>query len=126
MELHVSRPVNEVFDYFLDFRNENEWNVVARDVKILTTGPIGVGSRFRGQYQGMGTLEYEILEYDRPRRACVRGTSNPFDFVSTFELAPKPAGTNMTGTMDPRPKGFVRLVAPVIGAWARYPKEGRP
>ena len=68
----LAKPIDEAFDYFADFRNENEWNVVAHDIRLLNDGPIGVGSRFQGEYDRMGT-------------------------------------------MDPQPKGAMRLLKPLMG-----------
>ncbi len=90
-----------MFDYFVDFRNENEWNVVAHDVTMLTDRPIGVGSRFRGEYDRMGAMEYELIEYDRPRWAKVRGNARLFRWVSTFSFTEEAGGTRVDCTMDP-------------------------
>jgi hypothetical protein len=78
VRLRVDLPVETVFDYFLDFRNENQWNVVAHDIVLLTDLPIAVGSRFSGQYDRMGQMEYEIQEFDRPRFASVTGNAKLF------------------------------------------------
>jgi hypothetical protein len=39
-----------------------------RRVEKLTEGPLARGSRFRGQFKGFGTVEYEFVEYEPPRR----------------------------------------------------------
>ncbi len=113
-QLDLSRPIGEVFDYVADFRNENEWNVVAHDVRMLTEPPIGKGSRFLGEYDRVGTLEYEILEYDRPRHLLVRATSKWFDSVSTFDLAARDQVSHVIFAIDPKPKGFLKLLAPLM------------
>lgn len=119
IDVAVARPVDEVYEYFSDFRNENEWNVVSRNTRLLSDGPIGVGSRFCGDYERMGNMEYEILEYDHPRRLKVRGRSNNMDWISTFEFEPNGPGTIMRGTMAMRPKGLMRIVAPLMGGMVR-------
>ena len=113
--LRVDRPPEEVFDYFLDFRNENEWNAVAKDVRMTTSGPLGPGSKFRGQYQGMGAMEYEVLSADRPRRITTHGKARFFEFDSTFDFTPDGGGTRLDGSMRPHPKGLFRLLTPFMG-----------
>jgi hypothetical protein len=115
VSLVVNLPVKTVFDYFVDFRNENEWNVVAHDVEMTTPGPIAVGSRFRGIYDRMGPLEYEVQELDRPAFARVRGNARMFAWDSTFTFTEQPDGTRVVCTMDPNPKGPLRILKPLIG-----------
>lgn len=114
VSVQVDLPVETVFDYFMDFRNENEWNVVAHDVEMTTPAPIGVGSRFRGQYDRMGQMEYEVKELDRPRYARVRGNARMFAWDSTFTFTEQSAGTHVECTMDPQPKGPLRLLKPLM------------
>jgi len=69
----INRPPEEIFDHWADGRLYNQWTpgAVKKDVRMVTPGPIGVGSKFRGTFKGIGELEYEILEYDRPRRLAM-------------------------------------------------------
>jgi hypothetical protein len=116
IELDLARPIAETFDYFSDFRNENEWNIVAHEIRLLTAGPIGKGSRFSGEYDRMGTMEYEIIEFDRPRHLLVRGRAKSFEWVSTFDFAAQADSTHVIGTIDPKPKGLFTLMKPVMEA----------
>ena len=85
-----------------------------RDIQLLTEGAIGTGSRFRGEYDRIGTMEYEILELDRPHHVLVRGKSKSFEWVSTFDFSERGAGTHVVGTMDPQPKGLLGLLKPIL------------
>src|SRR6476469_648051 len=114
IDLTVDLPIETVFDYFLDFRNENEWNVVAHNLTMLTDPPIRTGSRFRGTYDRMGPMEYEIQQFDRPRFASVRGQARLFRWQSTFTFTPQGASTQIECTMDPNPKGPLRILKPLM------------
>ena len=113
-QYEFSRSIEETFDYFADFRNENEWNPVAHDVQMLTEPPIGKGSRFRGEYDRVGTMQIEIMEYDRPRHLVLHVRSNWFDFVSTFNFATRGDVTQLVSAIDAKPKGVFRLVSPLL------------
>jgi hypothetical protein len=117
-------PIDTVFGYFTDFRNENEWNVVAHDVVLVTPGPIGVGSRFAGDYDLMGRMEYEITEYDPPHWARVRGSSRRFGWDSTFTFTADEGGrTRVVCTMDPHPPLLLRPLKPLMSGMIRKQME---
>jgi hypothetical protein len=46
-EIVIKRPVEEVFDFAVDVRNEPRYNPHMRRAEQITDGPIGVGTRFR-------------------------------------------------------------------------------
>jgi uncharacterized protein YndB with AHSA1/START domain len=112
-------PIDTVFAYFTDFRNENEWNVVAHDVEQVTPGPIGVGTRFVGDYDRMGRMEYEVEEYRPPTWAAVRGSSKRFSWESTFTFSESEGGTRVVCTMDPHPKGLLKALTPLMSGVIR-------
>ena len=41
----INRPIEEVFDFAVDSRNEFKWNPKVRAMTKLTDGPIGLGTR---------------------------------------------------------------------------------
>ncbi|XTR51749.1 hypothetical protein ACOM2C_17150 [Pseudarthrobacter sp. So.54] len=90
-----------------------------RSVAKLTPGPIGVGTRWRAVLTS-GTratpLELEVTEYAPPERlgSVTRMDSADISGVLTFAL--EAAGTRMTWTWDVRPKGLLKLTAPLIAA----------
>ena len=48
-EMVINRPVDEVFDFVADERNEPRYNPTHRRVEKLSPGPIGRGTRFRAE-----------------------------------------------------------------------------
>ena len=70
-EILINRPVEQVFDYAADQRNEPIYNPRMLRSEKVTDGPIGVGTRFRATARsGRRLVEMliEITEYDRARR----------------------------------------------------------
>jgi len=114
IELEVDRPVAEVFDYLADFSNENEWNSVAHAVAPTNPGPLAVGARFKGDYDRMGSMEYEIKEYSRPDRLGGEGRAKMLTWYATFDFSGRDGGTRLVGTLDPHPKGVLRLAKPLM------------
>jgi len=114
IELEVDRPVAEVFDYMADFSNENEWNSVAHDVAQPNPGPVAVWARFKGEYDRIGSVEYEIKEYARPDHLGGEGKAKILTWDSTFDFSGREGGTRLVGTIDPHPQGVLRLAKPLI------------
>jgi carbon monoxide dehydrogenase subunit G len=116
-EMHtvVGRPVEEVFDFLADIRNEMRWN--PRIVRIAQTsaGSIGAGTTFEGQYQGLGTLRTQLVEYERPRRISFRSTGARMHINGTIVLTPAGDGTDVSLHADLEPQGIFKVVAPLMG-----------
>ena len=53
-EIVIKRPLEEVFDFVADERNEPRYNPQMRRVELVTPGPIGLGTRFRVEMTRMG------------------------------------------------------------------------
>jgi hypothetical protein len=67
-ETVIERPVEEVFDFVTDARNEPRYNPRILNVEKKTTGPISRGTRFVLVSKAMGrplAVEYEITAYER-------------------------------------------------------------
>jgi uncharacterized protein YndB with AHSA1/START domain len=102
------------FQVAADPETQLRWDAgTLQSVEKLTPGPLGKGSRYRGRFKGMGTVEYEFAEYDAPRRFAHR-TRVPFGVMNhrlTFE--PAAEGTRLTqeGWLEPNLIG--RVIAPI-------------
>lgn len=116
----IPAPPEAAFDTAADPNTQLRWDAAnLLKVEQLTSGPLAKGSRYRGHFKGMGTVEYEFAEFDRPRRFTHR-TRVPFGTMShqlTFEAAA--GGTRLTqeGWLEPNLIG--RLMGPVIGRMLR-------
>ena len=70
-EIVIARPVEEVFDFVADERNEPRYNPRMLRVEKLTPGPIGVGTRFHAEMKTMrrqAGMTIEFTGYERPTR----------------------------------------------------------
>ena len=70
-EILIRCPVNEVFDFVADQRNEPLYNPRMLRAEKGSSGPIGVGTRFRAATASMqrpAELTIDVTTYKRPRR----------------------------------------------------------
>ena len=115
--VEIARPAPEVFAFVADQTNAPRWQQGLHEVRRLTDGPIGVGSehefvrRFAGRevasrnrfvaYEEGRFVEFEIPEGWLSGRA-------------SYRTEPAPGGTVLTGRMDFRARGLVRVLEPVL------------
>lgn len=103
----------EAFDYFVDIRNELEWNPDAVSMEKLTDGPVGKGTKFRAKWKSSMQIEVECVEFDRPHR-FVAVNGGPVAVTFTCRVEPEGDKTRLLVDFDAHPKGWFRLVFPLF------------
>ena len=124
-EIVVGRPVDVVFDYVADQSNEPQYNAQMVRADKITPGPVRKGTQFRSAVASRGRTAEMLIEctgYDRPRLLTSAMTMQQAEISYTFE--PAAGGTRMRWSGQVRPKGAVRLLAPVI-TWMGTRQEQR-
>lgn len=116
-EVLISRPVEEVFDFVADQRNELQYNPRMVRAAKITGGPVGEGTVFRSATRSLGRtagMSIELTGYDRPARLASRTVMRQADIQGTLTFAPAGSGTRMRWSWQIRPRGAVWLLAPLI------------
>lgn len=116
-EIIIGRPAEAVFDFAADQRNEPRYNPRMIRADKVSDGPVGKGTVFRSAAKSMGRtaeMRSELTGYDRPGRLASRTTTEQADIDGTLTFDPVPGGTRMRWSWTVRPKGAVRVLAPVI------------
>jgi uncharacterized protein YndB with AHSA1/START domain len=84
-EVLIRRPVEEVFDFVADERNEPTYNPNMVSAAMITDDPIGVGTRFstvRTRRRPLG-MQIEYTAFDRPHRLASTSRMATADFTGT-------------------------------------------
>lgn len=117
----IARPIEDVFAVLSDVENVSAWSENTFDEHLITTGPIGVGSRRRAKVKGpFGRPienEAEMLEFEPNRRMVVKMSQTGVDAEIVIELTPNDAGTRLDWTSSFDLPGVLR---PLGGPFARY------
>lgn len=119
VRLDVRRPVEEVFDYWARPESHLEWQEGLVEATQITGGPVGVGTRFRIVRDLGGRTHhavFEVSEFVRPRRFGIAATSaqGMIDHRSLVIFEPTEGGTRVSLRVEPTPRGWRRLLTPVI------------
>jgi uncharacterized protein YndB with AHSA1/START domain len=109
----IERTPEDVFDYLVDLRNELEWNPGVESMRLLTEGPVGIGTRYLAKWKQSGHIEVECIEFAPPLRWAYHN-GGPVSITLTVNLERHGAGTRMATTFDAQPHGWMRLVFPVF------------
>jgi uncharacterized protein YndB with AHSA1/START domain len=125
-EILIHRPVEMVFDYVADQRNEPVYNPRMLQSEKITDVPIGVGTRFRATARSgrrMVEMLIKITEYDRPRRLGSRTTMSSVDVNGGLTFEPVDGATRMSWSWEVSPRGPLRLFGPLVARLGRRQEQ---
>jgi hypothetical protein len=103
----IARPVDLVFGFVCDPRNDGKWLTNVGDVRCLTRGPIGAGSRFHSFPIFLGArieVEWQVTAFEANSHIASRSVSSPIAFERTVDCETSGSGTKLSN--------FVRIRVP--------------
>ena len=111
----IHRSILEVFEYCFDLENELKWNPEGLlSLKALTSGPIVVGTKFLAKWKGSPPMTCEYIYINRPVDWEVYASGKGMDVVVQGQVAQQGSNTLLTVTMTLIPRGFLRLLSPIL------------
>ena len=115
-DIVINRPIDEVFDFVADERNEPKYNLQMTLAEMVTQGPIGVGSKFHCVMTGAGTTDVavEFTEFVRPRRLGSTSHISNMDINGTLLFEPQGQSTKLKWLWNIGPRGFLKLLGPMV------------
>lgn len=113
----VGRPIAEVFAFLADGTNDPRWRPEVTSISHVSG--TGVGTQYAQTMKGPGGRsikgDYRITVYDEPTRLGFEVIAGPARPVGLFTLREvQPGSTEVTFTMDLKPKGLMVLMTPMI------------
>lgn len=120
----IARPVEDVFAVLSDVENVPRWSTNAIEEKLITPGPLGVGSRRRAvikTFAGRTMVNHaEMIEFE-PNRRMVVDIDRPIPGRLVIDFLPAGEGTRLDWTADFSGRGILRPLGPLLMrfyAWA--------
>lgn len=121
-EIIINRPVEEVFDFVADERNEPSYNPRMVRAEQVSSGPIGAATQFQTVLKTMGrtmSMTVEFTRFERPWLLASRTTSSMMETEGALTFESVAAGTRMRWSWEVRPRGAIRLMTPLVGLLGR-------
>jgi hypothetical protein len=112
-EIIINRPVDAVFEFVADERNEPRYNPRMLRVEKLSPGPIGLGTRFRTAMTSRprpAEMTIEWIGYDPPRRLASWTHLSTMEIRGALTFDPVPEGTRMRWSWVVQPGGVFKLL----------------
>ena len=115
-DIVINRPIDEVFDFAADERNEPKYNPQMTLAEMVTQAPIGMGSRFHCVMTGAraADMTIEYTEFDRPRRLASTTHISSMDINGTLLFEPQGQSTKMKWLWNIEPRGSMKLLGPLV------------
>ncbi|HUP84454.1 MAG TPA: SRPBCC family protein [Acidimicrobiales bacterium] len=113
--IQIQRPVEEVFSALADPQVQMRYDAeMMRANEQLTAGPIAKGTRFRGKFKGMGSVEYTYEEFE-PNRLIQHHVKMPFGRMHhRFELGADGDGTRLNQSIKIEPNALGSILWPIM------------
>ena len=121
-QIIIHRPVDEVFDFVADERNEPRFNPQMRRAEQTSAGPIGVGTTFCAESMSRGQpveMTITFTDYERSRRLTSSTHLSNMDIQGTLTFDPVPEGTRMRWFWELKSRGMLKLMTPVVALIGR-------
>jgi uncharacterized protein YndB with AHSA1/START domain len=118
----IDRPVETVWDYLMDTRNDPVWITNVVEVGRGSDRPVEPGLEIDEVFSFLGVkvpVTLVVTEHEPHRRSAVDVTRSPVPGRGSYALAPENGGTRLTMTMETDAHGFFRLAEPVFARIAR-------
>ena len=115
--IRIERTPAQVWAFMMDFSNSPRWRNHVHEVRIVTDGPLRVGTELQVTFGSPGrvqTTRCVVCAFETARRFGLRSTSKKATGTFEYLLAPEGGGTIVTFTCDLRPHGLMWLLAPTM------------
>lgn len=115
----IKAPIDKVFDTITDGGNFASWNPTIRASRQLDAGDVRDGTRFEWDLRGFGKVVQELQEFSRPQRVRIVPHIRTLAGGHRFSLAAQGGSTHVDHELEMQPKGFFRLMTPMMGVIGR-------
>ena len=122
----INRPIEEVFAYATNVENAPKWKSRLLEVRRISEGPVGVGTREVHVGKVLGwkpKTTVEITEYEPNRKVGFKTISGPLSAKGEFIFESVEGGARVTLVAGREPSGFLKLIGPIVARIAQRQLE---
>jgi uncharacterized protein YndB with AHSA1/START domain len=116
----LPHPVDRVFAVIADPSRRAEWQENTSDVRLLTDGPVTVGTRWTEEQRGVGHVEAEVTALEPGRLWAEAGEAGSGSARVTVTFAPDGDGaTRIAMDVELTLRGLKKAFEPALGPMVR-------
>ena len=120
LEHVVAHPLARVFTFMATPANRPLWQERTESVEVLTPGETRAGTRWREVTRGIGSVEMELVAFERDALWIEAGTTGAGKGRVRVEFSPGgDAATRLRVQVELNPRGAKRLLEPALGHMIR-------
>jgi uncharacterized membrane protein len=115
--IFINRPVEEVWNYFVNTENAPNWALGLKEAHNLTEGPTQLGTRCAWTQTFLGKSvdsTQEVIEFEPYKLITFKSVSGPFPIMYRYTFEPTAEGTKLTTFLEGEPGAFFKLAGPVL------------
>ena len=113
----INRPVKDVFAYVANFENMTNWDSELIEVKKISEGPTGVGTKFSGPTKILGRRidsTLAVIAFEPNKKLSANLVSGPIEATIKWNFEPTEGGTKVTWAAQANIGGFFKVVEPIV------------
>lgn len=113
----INRPIEEVFEFLANPENNPKWNPMAKEIKITSEGPIGVGTTGISVGETLGRRIETVFVYDvyePPMKVTGHTTSGSMEVWMSNTFESLEGGTMVTYGLKVKLGGLMKLAEPIV------------
>ena len=113
----IDRPVEEVFAFITNPKNDLRWERRVVESTHTSEGPMDVGTTGRKVRRFLGlrlNTNYELTAFEPNRKLAAKTAYGPIPFEWTANLEPVEGGTRVTFLAEGKLSGLLRLAGPIL------------
>ena len=113
--IEINAPVHQAFEALADPAQQMKFDGdMMLSCEKISDGPIGKGTRFRGRFKGMGTMEYSYSEFI-PDQLIEHAVQMPFGSLRhRFQFEANGGGTRLTQQATLQPNFAGKIMWPLM------------
>ncbi len=110
----IAHPPHAIFAIVSDPANRPRWQANTSGVEVLTPPPSGLGTRWREESRGIGTVRAEVVGFEPDALWVEAGKAEGGEGRVTVRLHPEGGSTRLEVTVELHLKGMRRIMEGVI------------
>lgn len=122
----INRPIEGVFAFVSDIEKLPQWAAEIVEVKIVSEGPVGVGTTFSDVVKEFGRrieATLEVTEYEPNSKLTFKAIAGPIPVEVRHIFEAVEGGTKVTLVQKAEVGGFFKLAEPLLARMAQRQTE---